>query len=103
MLQVQQRLPVLETSRIYCRGGSYLGNRIAPWRSVHSLNVRQNYAVTENKGLAPEGGVTLVLIIGDERLLVQCRLCQAATVGVTVVRDANSAKGGFSVTSGRSS
>lgn len=68
---------------------------------------RQGYAVTENAGHGPDGGVDLLLTKGGERFLVQCKQWRAVTVGVTVVRElygvmaASGATGGYVVTSGR--
>lgn len=67
----------------------------------------QGYHVTELGGDGPDGGIDLVLRKGHEKFLVQCKQWKAFSVGVSVVRElygvmaAQSAAGGFVVTSGR--
>ena len=67
----------------------------------------QGYAVVENGGGGPDGGIDLAMTKGKERFLVQCKQWKAFKVGVDVVRElygvmaANGATGGFVVTSGR--
>jgi restriction system protein len=66
----------------------------------------QGYAVTEQGGSGPDGGVDLVLRKGTERFVVQCKQWKAFKVSVSVVRDlfgvmaARGAAGGFVVTCG---
>lgn len=66
----------------------------------------QGYAVTEQGGAGPDGGVDLTLRKGSETFLVQCKQWKAYKVGVDVVRQlygvmaARGAAGGFVVTSG---
>lgn len=68
---------------------------------------RQGYRVSETGGLAPDGGVDLVLSKDSEKILVQCKQWRAFKVGVSVVRElygvmaAQGASGGIVVTSGR--
>ena len=68
---------------------------------------RRGFAVVENGGTGPDGGVDLALLKDGERFLVQCKQWRALKVGVTVVRElygvmaARGAAGGFVVTSGR--
>lgn len=65
------------------------------------------YAITENGGGGPDGGIDLVLKKDGEKFLVQCKQWRALKVGVTVVRElygvmaAGGAAGGFVVTCGR--
>jgi len=67
---------------------------------------QQGYAVVENGGNGPDGGVDLVLRKGGETHLVQCKQWKAFKVGVDVVRElygvmaARGAARGFVVTSG---
>ncbi|HEX7891311.1 MAG TPA: restriction endonuclease [Ramlibacter sp.] len=67
----------------------------------------QGYAVEEQGGAQPDGGVDLVARKGTETFLVQCKQWKALKVGVDVVRQlygvmaARGAAGGFVVTSGR--
>jgi restriction system protein len=67
----------------------------------------QGFAVREQGGASPDGGVDLVLRRGNETFLVQCKQWKAFKVGVDVVRElygvmaARGASGGFVVTSGR--
>lgn len=66
----------------------------------------QGYAVTEQGGGGPDGGVDLTLRKSSETFLVQCKQWKAYKVGVDVVRElygvmaARGAAGGFVVTSG---
>lgn len=68
---------------------------------------RKGYAVTENGGKGPDGGVDVTLKKDGETFLVQCKQWRAVKVGVAVVRElygvmaATGAAGGFVVTSGR--
>lgn len=68
---------------------------------------RKGFTVVEKGGRGPDGGVDLVLHLGTEKYLVQCKQWKAINVGVTVVREffgvmaAEGAAGGFIVTSGR--
>ena len=48
---------------------------------------QQGYAVVENGGNGPDGGVDLVLRKGGETHLVQCKQWKAFKVGVDVVRE----------------
>ena len=68
---------------------------------------REGYAVTDNGGGGPDGGVDVLLKKGGKRYLVQCKHWRAMRVGVQPVRElygvmaAHRAGGGFVVTSGR--
>ncbi|HCF3974269.1 TPA: restriction endonuclease [Pseudomonas aeruginosa] len=68
---------------------------------------RKGFAVVEKGDRGPDGGVDLVLHLGTEKYLVQCKQWKAINVGVTVIREffgvmaAEGAAGGFVVTSGR--
>ncbi|ARH18259.1 restriction endonuclease [Pseudomonas aeruginosa] len=68
---------------------------------------RKGYTVIEKGGDGPDGGVDLVLHLGADKYLVQCKHWKSIKVGVTVVREffgvmaAEGAAGGFVVTSGR--
>ncbi|WP_271410750.1 restriction endonuclease [Pseudomonas sp. Q1-7] len=67
---------------------------------------RKGFTVTESGGGGPDGGVDLVLHLGTDKYLVQCKQWKAIKVGVTVIREffgvmaAEGAAGGFVVTSG---
>ena len=67
---------------------------------------RKGFTVTETGGNGPDGGIDLVLRIGSDKYLVQCKQWKAVKVGVTVIREffgvmtASGAAGGFIVTSG---
>jgi len=67
---------------------------------------RKGFTVTETGGNGPDGGIDLVLRIGSDKYLVQCKQWKAIKVGVTVIREffgvmtASGAAGGFIVTSG---
>lgn len=67
---------------------------------------RQDFAVTQNGGGGPDGGVDLLLKKGSDRYLVQCKHWRALRVGVEPVREmyglmaAQRVAGGFVVTSG---
>jgi len=67
---------------------------------------RKGYTVIEKGGNGPDGGVDLVLHLGTDKYLVQCKQWKAINVGVTVIREffgvmaAEGAAGGFVVTSG---
>jgi restriction system protein len=66
----------------------------------------QGYAVSEQGGAGPDGGVDIVLRKGSETFLVQCKQWKAFKVSVDVVRElygvmaAQGAAGGFVITSG---
>ncbi|MCP1642994.1 restriction system protein [Pseudomonas citronellolis] len=68
---------------------------------------RKGFTVIEKGGNGPDGGVDLVLHLGTDKYLVQCKQWKAINVGVTVIREffgvmaAEGAAGGFIVTSGR--
>lgn len=68
---------------------------------------RKGFTVIENGGRGPDGGVDLVLHLGTDKYLVQCKQWKSINVGVTVIRElfgvmaAEGAAGGFVVTSGR--
>lgn len=68
---------------------------------------RKGFTVIEKGGSGPDGGVDLVLHLGADKYLVQCKQWKAINVGVTVIREffgvmaAEGAAGGFVVTSGR--
>lgn len=67
---------------------------------------RKGFSVTETGGNGPDGGVDLILQMGSDKYLVQCKQWKAIKVGVTVIREffgvmaAQGAAGGFVVTSG---
>lgn len=48
---------------------------------------RQGYRVMENCGGGADGGIDLVLVRGDERVLVQCKHWRTSNVGVSLVRE----------------
>ncbi|MEJ5991141.1 restriction endonuclease [Ramlibacter sp. PS3R-8] len=66
----------------------------------------QGYAVVDNGGSGPDGGVDLTVRKGDETYIVQCKQWKAFKVDVGIVRElygvmaARGAAGGFVVTSG---
>lgn len=68
---------------------------------------RQGYSVTELGGAGADGGVDLVLRMGAEKSLVQCKHWKAFKVGVPVVREllgamtAQRATKGWVITAGR--
>lgn len=68
---------------------------------------RRGYAVKETGGGGADGGIDLVLTLGGEKFLVQCKQWKSFKVGVSTVRElygvmaAHGAAGGFVVTSGR--
>ncbi|MCP8467885.1 restriction endonuclease [Pseudomonas sp. ZM23] len=68
---------------------------------------RKGFTVIEKGGNGPDGGVDLVLHLGTDKYLVQCKQWKAINVGVTVIREffgvmaAEGAAGGFVVTSGK--
>lgn len=68
---------------------------------------RRGYAVRENGGGGPDGGVDLVLSKHGDKVLVQCKQWKAFKVGVSTVRElygvmaANGAAAGIVVTSGK--
>ena len=68
---------------------------------------RRGYAVKETGGGGADGGIDLVLTLGGEKFLVQCKQRKSFKVGVSTVRElygvmaAHGAAGGFVVTSGR--
>ncbi|BAU76524.1 restriction endonuclease [Metapseudomonas furukawaii] len=67
---------------------------------------RKGFTVVEKGGSGPDGGIDLVLHLGTDKYLVQCKQWKAIKVGVTVIREffgvmaAEGAAGGFVVTSG---
>lgn len=67
---------------------------------------RKGFVVEERGGNGPDGGVDLVLRLGKDVYLVQCKQWKAARVGVATVRElygvmaAEHAVGGFVVASG---
>ena len=67
---------------------------------------RKGYAVNETGGGGADGGIDLVLKLGGETFLVQCKQWKAYKVGVSTARElygvmaARGAAGGFVVTSG---
>lgn len=67
---------------------------------------RKGFAVEETGGGGVDGGVDLVVTLGKDRYLVQCKQWKAMRVGVATVRElygvmaAQGAAGGFVVTSG---
>lgn len=80
------------------------------WREFELLIAeafrRKGFAVRDQGGQGPDGGVDLVLVKGDERFLVQCKQWRALKVSVAIVRElygvmsAEGAAGGIVVTSG---
>lgn len=80
------------------------------WREFETLVGeyfrRQGYAVIDNGGGGPDGGVDVLLQKGADRYLVQCKHWRALRVGVQPVRElygvmaAKRVAGGFVVTSG---
>lgn len=80
------------------------------WREFEQLvgeAFRQKgFTVTETGGNGPDGGIDLILYMGSDKYLVQCKQWRAIKVGVTVIREffgvmtAQGASGGFVVTSG---
>lgn len=76
-------------------------------RLVGEVFRRKGFAVEERGGNGPDGGVDLVLRLGNDRYLVQCKQWKAERVGVATVRElygvmaAEHAVGGFIVTSGQ--
>jgi len=80
------------------------------WRDFETLVGeyfrRQGYAVIDNGGGGPDGGVDVLLQKGADRYLVQCKHWRALRVGVQPVRElygvmaAKRVAGGFVVTSG---
>ncbi|WP_440468703.1 restriction endonuclease [Pseudomonas sp. YH-1] len=80
------------------------------WREFEQLvgevYRQKGFTVTEAGGSGPDGGVDLVLHMGTDKYLVQCKQWRAIKVGVTVIREffgvmvAQGAAGGFVVTSG---
>jgi restriction system protein len=67
---------------------------------------RRGFAVVDNGGGGPDGGVDVLLKKGSDRYLVQCKQWRARSVGVVPVRElygvmaAQRVAGGFVVTSG---
>ncbi len=67
---------------------------------------RKGYTVIERGGNGPDGGVDLVLRMGQDKYLVQCKQWKTMKVGVATVRElygvmaAQGAVGGFVVASG---
>jgi restriction system protein len=80
------------------------------WREFETLVGeafrRRGYAVEETGGHGADGGVDLALSKDGQRFLVQCKQWRSSKVGVKIVRElygvmaADSAAGGFIVTSG---
>jgi restriction system protein len=80
------------------------------WAEFETLTAEafrlQGFAVQEQGGAQPDGGVDLVARKGSETFLVQCKQWRAFKVGVDVVRElygvmaARGAAGGYVVTSG---
>ncbi|WP_152226041.1 restriction endonuclease [Pseudomonas sp. SCB32] len=80
------------------------------WREFEQLVSevfrQKGFTVTETGGNGPDGGVDLILHMGSDKYLVQCKQWRAIKVGVTVIREffgvmaAQGASGGFVVTSG---
>ncbi|MCE4073570.1 MULTISPECIES: restriction endonuclease [Pseudomonas] len=68
---------------------------------------RKGFTVIEKGGSGPDGGVDLVLHLGTDRYLVQCKQWKALNVGVNVIREffgvmaTDGAAGGFVVSAGR--
>lgn len=67
---------------------------------------RKGFSVQENGGGGADGGIDLVVSLGKDRYLVQCKRWKARQVGVAVVRElygvmaAQGAAGGYVVSSG---
>ncbi len=67
---------------------------------------RKGYRVLEKGGDGPDGGVDLVVYMGSDKYLVQCKQWKTRQVGVAIVRElygvmtAERAVGGFVVASG---
>ena len=67
---------------------------------------RKGFSVDENGGRGPDGGVDLVLRLGNDHYFVQCKQWKVDRVGVATVRElygvmaAQGAVGGFVVASG---
>jgi restriction system protein len=67
---------------------------------------RKGFAVRETGRNGPDGGVDLVLSLGSDKYLVQCKQWRALKVGVTTIRElygvmaAQGASGGFVISSG---
>lgn len=80
------------------------------WREFEQLvgevYRRKGFTVVETGGNGADGGIDLVLHMGSDKYLVQCKQWKAVKVGVTVIREffgvmvAEGAAGGFVVTSG---
>ena len=80
------------------------------WREFEVLVgeyfLRRGFAVLDNGGGGPDGGVDVLLKKGSDRYLVQCKQWRARSVGVEPVRElygvmaAQRVAGGFVVTSG---
>lgn len=80
------------------------------WRELEALVgevfLRRGFAVEERGGSGPDGGIDLVLRLGTDIYLVQCKQWKARLVGVATVRElfgvmaAEHAAGGFVVASG---
>ena len=90
-----------------------LGAMVSFWRGRRDFEGltaeafrRKGYRVVERGGDGPDGGVDLVLFMGRDKYLVQCKQWKAMKVGVAVVRElygvmtAEHAVGGFVVASG---
>lgn len=80
------------------------------WREfehlVGEVYRRKGFTVIETGGSGTDGGIDLVLHMGSDKYLVQCKQWKSIKVGVTVIREffgvmaAEGAAGGFVVTSG---
>lgn len=79
----------------------------ADFEALVSETFRQKgFHVVDRGGAGPDGGVDLVLFLGQDKYLVQCKQWKTRQVGVSVVRElygvmaAERAVGGFVVASG---
>lgn len=80
------------------------------WAEFENLTAeafrKKGYRVIERGGEGPDGGVDLVLYLGKDKYLVQCKQWKTRQVGVAIVRElygvmaAEGAVGGFVVASG---
>ncbi len=65
--------------------------REIPWKQFEDLVAeayrRKGYAVEENLGKGPDGGIDLILRKGGRKTLVQCKRWKGRTVGAPVVRE----------------
>lgn len=81
-----------------------------PWQEFEQLVGeffrRKGFSIKETGGGGADGGIDLVVALGADRYLVQCKQWKARQVGVATVRElfgvmaAQGAAGGFVVTSG---